>query len=229
MLNSGAMSHTRHHARVSSSVRPFLPLRGIQRDRPAGMVDVPPTIAAAGGNRRSQRILQGTAFERGIDARMRNGASEIARQDRSIGRAHQRCSSTQRATHASQNAAITAIVTANASMVRRGVDVGRRTSAAGAAGRRRRRSAASGAAGSSSFVQGNRQPDGRDASGGGIGERGARILQPTLHGRRFGARLAKGPHRASIRTAGCGNGTHESGPRAARGGARAPRPGAPRA
>jgi hypothetical protein len=38
-----------------------------------------PAIAAAGGDRRSQRILQGATFERRIDAGMGNRASEIAR------------------------------------------------------------------------------------------------------------------------------------------------------
>ena len=55
--------------------------RGIERHHPAGMVDVPPAIAAAGGDRRAQRILQGAAFERRIDAGMRNRAGEIPGED----------------------------------------------------------------------------------------------------------------------------------------------------
>jgi hypothetical protein len=56
------------------------------------MVDCPPAIAAAGSDRRSQRILQGAAFSRRIDAGMRNRAGEISGKDRPIVSAHHRCS-----------------------------------------------------------------------------------------------------------------------------------------
>ena len=47
--SSGAMSHTRHQARASSSVATgeLWPVRGIQRHDPTRMVDVPPILAAA--------------------------------------------------------------------------------------------------------------------------------------------------------------------------------------
>jgi hypothetical protein len=69
----------------------LVPFGGIQRDDPlaAGMVDLPPAIAAAGGARRSQAILQGAAFERRIDSGMGNRAGGtrrvIPRRDRPIG------------------------------------------------------------------------------------------------------------------------------------------------
>ena len=56
----------------------------VQRHHPAGMVDGPGAIAAAGGDRRAEGILQGAAFERRIDAGMRNGAGEIRGQDRAL-------------------------------------------------------------------------------------------------------------------------------------------------
>ena len=58
---------------------------------------------------------------------MRHSAGEIARQDRPIRCAHQPSSISQSATHASQNAPMTASVVRNASAIRRGCDVGRRT------------------------------------------------------------------------------------------------------
>ena len=47
--------------------------RGMQRHHPAGMVDGPAT-ATAGGDRAAKGILQGAAFQRRIDAGMRQGA-----------------------------------------------------------------------------------------------------------------------------------------------------------
>ena len=46
----------------------LVPFRGIPRHDSASMVDVPPAITMAGGDRRSQCILQGAAFQRRIDA-----------------------------------------------------------------------------------------------------------------------------------------------------------------
>jgi hypothetical protein len=58
----------------------LVPFPGIQRHHPlaAGMVDVPPGRAAEGGDRCAEGVLEGTAFQRRIDAGMRNRASEIA-------------------------------------------------------------------------------------------------------------------------------------------------------
>jgi hypothetical protein len=58
---------------------------------------------------------------------MRNGAGEIARQDRSFGCTHQRRSISQRATHANQTSAITARAVMKTSTISRSADVGRCT------------------------------------------------------------------------------------------------------
>jgi hypothetical protein len=62
----------------------LLPFRGIERHDLTRLVDRPPAIPAAGGDRRAQRILQGAAFECRIDSGVRNRAREIPRQDRTI-------------------------------------------------------------------------------------------------------------------------------------------------
>ena len=41
---------------------------GVQRHHQAGMIDVPPARAAAGGDRAAERILQGAIVQRRIDA-----------------------------------------------------------------------------------------------------------------------------------------------------------------
>jgi hypothetical protein len=107
----------------------LLPFRAIQRHHPAGYphgvtVDVPPAIAAAMGDRRSQRILQGAAFEGQIDVGspcgvMREGAGGTHRvirwRNRAVDGARQRCTIDQGASHPSQTAPMTARGTARAS------------------------------------------------------------------------------------------------------------------
>src|SRR5215212_3942775 len=46
--------------------------RGIQRHDPAGMVDVPPAVAAAGGDLTKQGVLEGAAVSRRIDPGIRH-------------------------------------------------------------------------------------------------------------------------------------------------------------
>ena len=55
-----------------------MPFRGIPRHDSASMVDVPPAITVAGGDRRSQRIVDRAAFGRRVDSGMRTRVSEIA-------------------------------------------------------------------------------------------------------------------------------------------------------
>ena len=104
-------------------------LRRMERDHPAGMVDVPSPIAAAGRNGRAERIPQGAAFQRRIDVGMRNGAAKISGKNRSIGsgtrRIHQRYSINQRITHPSQTAPMTASVASKTSAVSCGTDTRR--------------------------------------------------------------------------------------------------------
>ena len=107
----------------------LLLLRRMERHDPARVVDIPGARAAAGGDGRSQRILQGAAFEGGINARLGDGASEIRGQGECLTAAHQRCSMSSSTTYANQTSAITASMVTNASTTRRGADVGRRTSA----------------------------------------------------------------------------------------------------
>jgi hypothetical protein len=107
----------------------FLPR--VQCAHPTGIVDVPGTVVAAGRDRCAQCILQGAAFKRGIDAGTRNGAGGtrrvIPRQDRTITRGtrrvHQRYSSRQSATHASQTRAMIASVVTKASATNRGAGI----------------------------------------------------------------------------------------------------------
>jgi len=61
---------------------------------------------AAGGNRRAQGILQGAAFQRRIDAGIRNGTGEISGKDRTFGSAHQRCSIHQETAQTAIHAAL---------------------------------------------------------------------------------------------------------------------------
>ncbi len=56
--------------------------RRIERHHPAGIVDVPEAVAAAGGDRAPQGILQGAAFECETDASPGDGSGEIQDQDR---------------------------------------------------------------------------------------------------------------------------------------------------
>ena len=81
-------------------------LRGMQRHHPAGVIDVPGAVPAAGGDRAAEGILQSKAFKRGIDPSLRHGTGEIRGEDEAITRTHQRCSKNQSATHASQTSAI---------------------------------------------------------------------------------------------------------------------------
>jgi hypothetical protein len=55
-------------------------LRGMQRHHPARVFDVPPAIAAAGGDRSPEGVLQGAGVSGRIDAGIRNRASEVSRQ-----------------------------------------------------------------------------------------------------------------------------------------------------
>jgi hypothetical protein len=108
--------------------------RRMQRHHPARMVDVPRARAAARGDRAAQRVLEGTAVQRGIDARLGDGTGGTRRvirvQHRTITRAHQHCSIAQRATHASQTSAMTAGPMKRTFATRPPADLGRPTTAA---------------------------------------------------------------------------------------------------
>ena len=74
--------------------------------------------------------MQSTARERGINTGLGNGAGEVRSEDRTKTRTRQRFSISQRMTHPTQTAVITARVTTKASTINRGADVGRRMRAA---------------------------------------------------------------------------------------------------
>jgi hypothetical protein len=94
------------------------------------MIDVPPAIAAAGGDRRAQCVLQGVAYKCRIDAGICQRAGEIRCKDQTMARTHQRCSILLSAAHASQNAPMMASVVMKASAMRRREAVGRRPTTA---------------------------------------------------------------------------------------------------
>jgi hypothetical protein len=110
-----------------ASCRRSLARPAMQRHHPARMVDGPGARAAAGGNGMAKGILQGASVQRGINPGPGDGASEIWCQVQTITRAHQRCSSSQRATHPSQTSAMMASAVMTVSTTTRDSGTGRRT------------------------------------------------------------------------------------------------------
>src|SRR5215213_1607469 len=70
------------------------------------MVDVQTATAAARSDRYAERILQGAAFERGINTGLDDGAGEIRGEDRTMVLIHQRCSTNQESAHNAPRRAI---------------------------------------------------------------------------------------------------------------------------
>jgi hypothetical protein len=80
-------------------------------------------MPGTGGDRATKGVLDGAAIKRGIDPSLSHSARGTRRviygEDRPPTRAHQRCSSSQSATHANQTSAMTASAVTNASATRR--------------------------------------------------------------------------------------------------------------
>lgn len=52
----------------------------MERHHPAGVIDIPPAIAAASGDCAVKRVLEGTGVEGGVDTGLGNGTGKIGGQ-----------------------------------------------------------------------------------------------------------------------------------------------------